>query len=1022
MVRAAHGCAGIAMTMTDLTPHDPAGSRSPQSNPVLSPPAPTEGMLDAQPGNHSEQVAAGQVQEHASQPPIPYAEPSLRDKQRSPGRYGLLFLVGLIITGAGTALVRGGVEAPWLPEFLRTLPRDYLERHDTLVAGGLIMLVGALLSGFAALRLRVLPDGLGGLPLPVPRWRRDPLAFGAGLVGLGLFAFLCFRQAGHLYQHTDIALFFAALALVAFAVDRLDRPRRASTVRFGIIDALAAITVGALTALAGSIELARWDFSWIGDELAFFGKAAEIAQGGGWNFFSLSGVYETHPVLDSVLQASVMKMAGVNVFGWRLSEVLLVAICAACVYLLGVALFGRLQGAVAGIIVGSSHYLMAFSRIGYNNVHAVFYSTLVMLMLALAWRTQRAVFVFLTGVAMGFCLYTFQSAVLTWPITAVILLLVFARRPSWSMVLAGVIMVAGFLMVVTPALLTTPLSHIIDVAVQNSRREDALTNPGLVARAGLVDSVIILWWNGKWLNHFVSGPLFDFVSGSLLAAGLVAALLGIQRRAERLVVLWFLIGLVLIGISNYVVAPSITRLLYIVPPAALLGGLAAGALRSVLRVHLGVPTRAAVLLLLLLVVPLPFLNLYQLLVVGPSVLQANSQTLILRAIQENPQRVIVEVGPTGTAFVPEILQTQPWLLSRYRHTTLEDMESPAREGLADKLPVYVVAVENDKESSEVAARLPANYKVVNWSDGINAAKLRLFVPVSETVAEAGDAGDLPRLTDPTLIAEVRLPLAAGKSLDPRDVTSDSQGNIYVASVVDNTIRKYDPSGKFLLSWGNESGKPALFNELFAVAAAEDGTIYALDTLTPGANSATVLHFDASGKPLGKPIGGVGYSSRGFSIAPNGDILVADTGFGLIHRFSSDGTRAATVGGPGSGPGQFKEPTDVVAGKLGDLYVFDASNSRIQHLGLDGSPLSQVEVSKVEARESGHLALDPNGRLFVTDPVKSQLLIYDEKGALAATWPFTSDPGSPVGVYVDKDSNVYLTFPQTSKVIKYRLRR
>ncbi|CAN5286098.1 hypothetical protein BH09ACT8_BH09ACT8_53800 [soil metagenome] len=69
--------------------------------------------------------------------------------------------------------------------------------------------------------------------------------------------------------------------------------------------------------------------------------------------------------------------------------------------------------------------------------------------------------------------------------------------------------------------------------------------------------------------------------------------------------------------------------------------------------------------------------------------------------------------------------------------------------------------------------------------------------------------------------------------------------------------------------------------------------------------------------------------------PASDIWVAD-GYGqsLIHRYSADGTRLATLDGSASGT-PFDCPHGILI-RTGELYVADRSNRRIVILGLDGT--------------------------------------------------------------------------------------
>ncbi len=152
-------------------------------------------------------------------------------------------------------------------------------------------------------------------------------------------------------------------------------------------------------------------------------------------------------------------------------------------------------------------------------------------MLVMAWRTQRAVFVFATGVAMGFCLYTFLSAIFLWPALALFLLIIFLRKPTWGQVFAGLLMLLGFALVVTPALITSPPNALMQMALLNTYATSATsaTSASLdpVSR-GLISLALssISFWvaSGHWNNHYLGGPLLDVISGVLVLVGFFTAL------------------------------------------------------------------------------------------------------------------------------------------------------------------------------------------------------------------------------------------------------------------------------------------------------------------------------------------------------------------------------------------------------------------------------------------------------------------------------------------------------------------
>ena len=70
-------------------------------------------------------------------------------------------------------------------------------------------------------------------------------------------------------------------------------------------------------------------------------------------------------------------------------------------------------------------------------------------------------------------------------------------------------------------------------------------------------------------------------------------------------------------------------------------------------------------------------------------------------------------------------------------------------------------------------------------------------------------------------------------------------------------------------------------------------------------------------------------------APDGTIIVADEQFSSITFFSPDGTRIATRGREGEGPGEFSRISTLLADPQGRLFVFDQGHQRISEFTFDG---------------------------------------------------------------------------------------
>ncbi|HVG39875.1 MAG TPA: antitoxin AF2212-like protein, partial [Pyrinomonadaceae bacterium] len=274
-----------------------------------------------------------------------------------------------------------------------------------------------------------------------------------------------------------------------------------------------------------------------------------------------------------------------------------------------------------------------------------------------------------------------------------------------------------------------------------------------------------------------------------------------------------------------------------------------------------------------------------------------------------------------------------------------------------------------------------------------------------------------QLPAPELVSEIKLPGTGDKPPKPRDVAVDDQGNIYIVFDHDGTIRKVDPKGNVVASWGNNtSGSEPVFKELFALAVdAKNNTVFALD-----ANVATLLRFDLQGAPKGDPITGLGYYPRGVTLGANNELLVADTGGQRVLRVNAnDGTIIGELGKPAPGSTDSSEPIDAETVKNGEIFVFDARNNRIQHFKPDGQLIKQWSApNNVAARDSGHLAIDRQDRLYFAGVDKREITVFNPAGEILAVWP--QDSGEPpVGIYVDAQDFMYVTYPESGTVRKFK---
>jgi DNA-binding beta-propeller fold protein YncE len=108
----------------------------------------------------------------------------------------------------------------------------------------------------------------------------------------------------------------------------------------------------------------------------------------------------------------------------------------------------------------------------------------------------------------------------------------------------------------------------------------------------------------------------------------------------------------------------------------------------------------------------------------------------------------------------------------------------------------------------------------------------------------------------------------------------------------------------------------------------------LFALVPGPAVADTGTTPALLRTLGGPSHAQMYPS-GLEVAPNGDLVVANTGDNAVQRYTSAGAQIWRIGSHGAGVGEFFNPRDVAVDSRGRVYVADTRNSRIVRLKANG---------------------------------------------------------------------------------------
>jgi hypothetical protein len=162
---------------------------------------------------------------------------------------------------------------------------------------------------------------------------------------------------------------------------------------------------------------------------------------------------------------------------------------------------------------------------------------------------------------------------------------------------------------------------------------------------------------------------------------------------------------------------------------------------------------------------------------------------------------------------------------------------------------------------------------------------------------------------------------------------------------------------------------------------------------------------------------------GFDFAPDGTIVVADTGNDQVEKFSvtpNSYTELWRVGSTGTGIGQFSDPRDIGIDHLGNIFVADARNSRIVKLDPNGEWITSF-VGSPGNTVSFPLGLSVHQTaggefLFVADSAHNKIRVFDLNGTLLKT--FVSNGvctfSGPRDVDADPAGNVYIQCADTNQ--------
>ena len=229
---------------------------------------------------------------------------------------------------------------------------------------------------------------------------------------------------------------------------------------------------------------------------------------------------------------------------------------------------------------------------------------------------------------------------------------------------------------------------------------------------------------------------------------------------------------------------------------------------------------------------------------------------------------------------------------------------------------------------------------------------------------------------------------------------DSAGNVYIVDAMLQRIEKFGPDGTFLATISGPGEGEGQLQETARMGIDQDDDLY-----VPDGSQVEVF------APDGTFLRSFGAGHLGFAVDAavddNGVVYISDAQQNQIQVYDPAGNLLGSWGAFGREPGNFIEPDALALDGLGNLYVLDFGNQRIQKFAL-ASPVASPGATPVAAEDMTvalawqstggpdpllaptGMAFDPDGNLWVTDTANDRFQLFSPDGEYLETWGEAGD--------------------------------
>ncbi|KAK3595304.1 hypothetical protein CHS0354_004453 [Potamilus streckersoni] len=250
---------------------------------------------------------------------------------------------------------------------------------------------------------------------------------------------------------------------------------------------------------------------------------------------------------------------------------------------------------------------------------------------------------------------------------------------------------------------------------------------------------------------------------------------------------------------------------------------------------------------------------------------------------------------------------------------------------------------------------------------------------------------------------------------PIGITVNTRGQIIVCDTGNHVVKIFSSTGTFLWSIGVDPSFPSmhrpsavvvnenddifvkddiciqvfnrhgvhlrlighhLFHNPYGLEMMHDGTLVVLDTYPKDPRLYFISQFGVLLRcyPFHPLLYCPPFSKCRFLAISDDNIIISDLGRSEIYVTTVDGRLRHTIGQKGHGPGEFFEPSGVVADGHGNLIIADSKNNRLHAWRQDGTFAGFIAVDEPVIRPSGmHLTKDD--KLYVVNYLHHKIQVF-----------------------------------------------